>query len=127
VALILTSIVDEQGSIDDFVGHPSEAQFVIITVPAKVDDLARHIKERLGQAMAYFYPIHDREAGFVTWGSAPTRRAKIPFMSVVTTRCSDTPCRRAGLAPGAHSLPHQSNSPPCLWTSINLAQAHAPI
>jgi len=93
VALILTSIVDELGSIDDFVGHPSEAQFVIITIPTKVDDLARNIKERLGQAMAYFYPIHDREAGFVTWGSDPTRRIKIPFMSVATAmaRSSDGP------------------------------------
>src|SRR5512145_319724 len=30
IALTLTSAVDELGSIDDFVGHPSESQFVII-------------------------------------------------------------------------------------------------
>ena len=92
VALILTSIVDELGSMDDFVGHPSESQFMIITVPAKVNDLVRHIKERLGQAMAYFYPIHDREAGYVTWGDR-ARRTKIPFMNVVTAsaRSADGP------------------------------------
>ena len=84
VALILTSIVDELGSIDDFVGHPSESEFLIITTPVKANDLVRQVEERLGQAMAYFYPIHDREAGYVTWGDVQFRRVKIPFMNVIT-------------------------------------------
>lgn len=93
VALILTSIVDELGSIDDFVGHPNEAEFLIITTPAKSSDLVRHVEERLGQAMAYFYPIHDREAGYVTWGGDQLRRIKIPFMKVITNvaRSADGP------------------------------------
>ncbi len=90
VALILTSVVDELGSIDDFVGHPDESQFLIITIPAKADTLARHIKERLGQAMVYFYPIHDREAGYVTWGGDQLRRTKVPFMNVVATTVLST-------------------------------------
>jgi DNA-binding response OmpR family regulator len=84
VALILTSIVDELGSIDDFVGHPSESQFLIITTPSKAGDLVRQVQERLGQAMAYFYPIHDRETGYVTWGDDQLHRIRIPFMTVVT-------------------------------------------
>jgi DNA-binding response OmpR family regulator len=85
VALILTSVVDELGSIDDFIGHPSEAQFLIVTVPAKSDALARQIKDRLGQAMVYFYPIHDREAGLVVWGGDQVQRTKVPFMDVIAT------------------------------------------
>jgi DNA-binding response OmpR family regulator len=84
IALILTGIVDELGSIDDFVGHPSESYFLIITVPAKVDDLVSQIRERLGQAMGYFYPIHDREAAYIEWGGASRHHTKIPFMEVVT-------------------------------------------
>ena len=83
VALILTSVVDELGSIDDFIGHPSEAQFLIVTVPGKSETLARQIKDRLGQAMIYFYPIHDRESGHVTWGGDQVQRTKVPFMDVV--------------------------------------------
>jgi hypothetical protein len=90
VALILTSIVDELGSIDDFVGHPSESQFLIITTPSKVNDLVRHVEERLGQAMSYFYPIHDREAGYVTWGDDQLHRIGIPFMSIVTNVALNT-------------------------------------
>ncbi len=84
VALILTSIVDELGSMDDFIGHPGESQFLIITTPAKANDLVRQIQGRLRQAMAYFYPIHDREAGHVTWGGDQLHRADVPFMDVVT-------------------------------------------
>jgi DNA-binding response OmpR family regulator len=93
IALILTGIVDELGSIDDFLGHPAEAYFLIITVPAKLNDLDSQIRGRLGQAMGYFYPIHDREAGYVEWGAASQQRTKIPFMEVVTytARASDGP------------------------------------
>ncbi len=90
VALILTSIVDELGSMDDFLGHPGESQFLIITLSAKANDLVRQVKERLGQAMGYFYPIHDREAGYVEWGSDRQHRTKIPFMEIVTHAVSNT-------------------------------------
>lgn len=84
IALTLTSAVDELGSIDDFVGHPAENQFVIITVPNKVSQLRHHIEERLSQAMTYFYPIHDREAGYVQRGSEEGEKVKVPFMSLST-------------------------------------------
>jgi len=82
IALTLTSAVDELGSIDDFVGHPAESQFIIITVPNKGAHLSQNVEERLKQAMAYFYPIHDREAGYVTRGS--DEKVKVPFMDIST-------------------------------------------
>lgn len=82
IALTLTSAVDELGSIDDFVGHPAESQFIIITVPNKGVHVSQNVEERLKQAMTYFYPIHDREAGYVTRGS--DEKVKVPFMDVST-------------------------------------------
>ncbi len=82
VALTITSAVDELGSIDDFVGHPLENQFVIITVPGKAAQLKEHIQERLDQAMTYFYPIHDREAGYVKRGGEDDSKIEVPFMNV---------------------------------------------
>ncbi|KPK07883.1 MAG: hypothetical protein AMJ56_12655 [Anaerolineae bacterium SG8_19] len=82
IALTLTSAVDELGSIDDFVGHPAENQFIIITVPGKAVPLKEHVVERLNQAMTYFYPIHDREAGYVKRGGEDGPKEKVPFMNV---------------------------------------------
>jgi DNA-binding response OmpR family regulator len=89
VALTLTSTVDELGSIDDFVCHPDETKFIIATVPAKMRSLASEIDERLNQAMTYFYPIHDREAGYVKRGEGEDdSREKVPFMSLSLTTIS---------------------------------------
>lgn len=82
IALTLTSAVDELGSIDDFVAHPGENQFVVITIPGKVEKIKTQIQERLSQAMNYFYPIHDREAGYVRSGGEGDTKEKVPFMSV---------------------------------------------
>lgn len=83
VALTITSAVDELGSMDDFIGHPSESQFVILTTPKKIAQLQSSIENRLNQAMVYFYPILDRQAGFVELGE-DGRRENIPFMNVWT-------------------------------------------
>ncbi len=80
IALILTSVVDEAGTIDDFVGHPTENQFVITTTAAKVNILARRIETRMAQAMTYFYPIHDRETGYVFHGN--DEKIDVPFMDI---------------------------------------------
>lgn len=82
IALTLTSAVDELGSMDDFVGHPAENQFTILTTPGKVAQLNRQVEDRLNQAMNYFYPIHDRETGYVQRGRDDGPKEKVPFMRV---------------------------------------------
>jgi PleD family two-component response regulator len=107
IALTLTSAVDELGSIDDFVGHPSESRFIITTVPNKVTQLARHIQERLNQAMTYFYPIHDREAGYVRRGGDDGVKEKVPFMRVSTV----TLLPKDGPFPSLENLKQALNQP----------------
>jgi len=89
VALILTSAVDESGTLDDFVGHPTESQFLVITTPAKAHDLKNQIETRLNQAMVYFYPIHDREAGYVMRGGLQGKKEPVPFMKVSALTLTD--------------------------------------
>ena len=86
IALTLTSAVDEAGSIDDFVGQLDENQFVIITSPSKIDRLTAQVEERLNQAITYFYPIHDREAGYVSLKGKHGVKEKVPFMQVFVTK-----------------------------------------
>ncbi len=87
VALTLTTVIDEVGTIDDFIGHPNESYFIILTVPNKAEQLKQQIEQRLNQAMSYFYPIHDRESGFVQLGD---ENITVPFMHVSTVAVSST-------------------------------------
>jgi diguanylate cyclase (GGDEF)-like protein len=61
VGLILNNAVEEVGTLEDFVGHPGGANFIIITVPTKVEELREKFVTRLMRAINYFYPIKDRE------------------------------------------------------------------
>jgi len=62
VSLIINNVVEESGTLDDFVGHVGKADFLLITVPSKVEELRDKIVTRLCRAIQYFYPIKDREA-----------------------------------------------------------------
>jgi len=61
VGLIISNVIDEVGSPDDFVGHISKSEFLLLTVPDKVETLRERIIDRLARAIHYFYPIKDRE------------------------------------------------------------------
>lgn len=89
VALILNSAVDESGTMDDFVGQPSEYDFIVITHPTKINHLREQIQNRLDQAIIYFFPIHDREAGYVIPDGDEHRKTNVPFLTLSTKTASN--------------------------------------
>ncbi len=70
VGLIVSNVVDEVGTIDDFVGHLDKTSFVLVTHESKAQEIHEKLAARLGRAFNYFYPIKDLESGRV---SAPMR------------------------------------------------------
>ncbi len=82
VGLIISNVVEEAGTLDDFVGHTGVADFVLITVPVKVEELQEKIVTRLNRAISYFYPIKDRERGFVRLKDAVGKDRQVALMSV---------------------------------------------
>lgn len=60
VSLMISNIVRETGGEDDFVGHTSPNQFVVITSASRAHQIAERIHNRLTQSMDYFYPLKDR-------------------------------------------------------------------
>ncbi len=61
VALMMRNVAKEIGDGDPFIGHLGEADFLVVTTPAKVQDLKQKVTSRLEQAIDYFYPLKDRE------------------------------------------------------------------
>lgn len=82
VGLIISNVVEEVGTPNDFVGHADEVGFVLITVPAKVEELREKIAHRLERAISYFYSIQDREQGFIRTRDASGKERQAPLMSV---------------------------------------------
>ncbi len=61
VSLMINNAIQDMGAPEDFIGHLSSTQFVLLTHPGQVEKLAEHIKNRLNQSLDYFYPLKDRE------------------------------------------------------------------
>lgn len=62
VSLMLTNVLREAGTPDDFLGHLSATDFIIVTPAARLEATKNLIRPRLEQSLDFFYPIRDREA-----------------------------------------------------------------
>ena len=61
ISLMVHNTMKETGSTDDFLGHISPTDFVIVLSPDSLAPFQERIRSRLEQSLDYFYPIKDRE------------------------------------------------------------------
>ena len=61
ISLMVHNTMKETGSTEDFLGHISPTDFVVVVSPASMLAFQERIKSRLEQSLDYFYPIKDRE------------------------------------------------------------------
>ena len=61
VSMMIQNAVKELGDKNDFLGHLSPTDFILISAQAIVTPLQERIRSRVTQSLGYFYPIKDRE------------------------------------------------------------------
>ena len=61
VSLMINNIAREVSGDDDFVGHTSAEEFVVITTETRAREISNRVQARLMQSMDYFYPLKDRQ------------------------------------------------------------------
>jgi DNA-binding response OmpR family regulator len=61
VSLMLQNALREVGGEDDFLGHLSATEFVLVFQTASLPAIEERVRTRLEQSLDYFYPIKDRE------------------------------------------------------------------
>ena len=64
ISLMVHNTMKETGSTDDFIGHISPTDFVVVVSPADLSPVQDRIRSRLEQSLDYFYPIKDREQAY---------------------------------------------------------------
>jgi PleD family two-component response regulator len=62
VSLMINNIVKEIGGEQDFVGHLSAEDFIVVTTEMRAREISERVNSRLTQSMDYFYPLKDRQA-----------------------------------------------------------------
>jgi PleD family two-component response regulator len=63
VGVIVSNVVDEFGTADDFVGHITQSDFILVTREDKAQDILDKLAARLDRTFNYFYPFKDLEDG----------------------------------------------------------------
>ncbi|MFW5709565.1 MAG: response regulator [Chloroflexota bacterium] len=65
MALLLGEVVDEQGTPDDFIGHPGSDNFIIVTHADDIKKLQQRLIERFEEGVKQHYSFIDRERGYI--------------------------------------------------------------
>ncbi len=61
VSLMIVNTMREFSRPEDFLGHVSATEFVLVVPPSNLAALSEKLRSRLDQSVEYFYPIKDRE------------------------------------------------------------------
>lgn len=61
ISMMIHNTMKETGTTEDFLGHLSPTDFVVVVTPPSLPPFQERIQSRLEQSLDYFYPIKDRE------------------------------------------------------------------
>ena len=67
VAMNLNETIEAHGTSNDFIGHTSGNDFMIVTVPDAVEDIKKDFSQRFEQGVPTFYDFISRKQGYVTY------------------------------------------------------------
>ena len=80
-AMLLNEVVDELGGAEDFIGHPGDENFVVITTEEAAAPIRARLKERFAEEVKSHYNFIDREQGYITVEEQGKQR-RVPLMTL---------------------------------------------
>ena len=81
-AMMISEVVDEAGSRNDFIGHAGGDNFIVITTNDSALAIKKRVKERFAAEIQSHYNFIDRQQGFMQAPKADGGMEKVPFMTI---------------------------------------------
>lgn len=81
-AMLLSEVVDELGTVNDFIGHAGGDNFIIITSERAAPQIRQRLKERFDEEVLSHYSFLDREQGYILAKDTDGKEQKSPLMSL---------------------------------------------
>ncbi len=81
-AMIISEVVDELGTKNDFIGHAGSDNFIVITTDAAAPGIKQRVKERFATEVQTHYNFIDRQQGFMQAPKADGGMEKVSFMTM---------------------------------------------
>jgi DNA-binding response OmpR family regulator len=80
-SMLMSEVVDEVGSPNDFIGHAGGDNFIIITTDAGAEKIRPRLKMRFAEEVQSHYNFIDRQQGFIMV-PRPSGQEKAPLMKL---------------------------------------------
>lgn len=82
VAMSLNETLEVYGTANDFIGHTSGNDFMIVTMPHVIGPIKSEITQRFDQGALAFYDFVTRERGFVVYADRDGKQQQSPLMDL---------------------------------------------
>ena len=76
-AMLLSEVVDDLGTGDDFIGHTGGDTFIVISNPEAAPRIRNHLIQRFNEEVETFYNFKDREQRYIIVDGQ-----KVPLMTL---------------------------------------------
>ncbi len=81
-ARLINQVVNELGRPEDFIGHPGDANFVVITASERAEPIRRELKQRFQESIQSHYHFRDRQRGYLIIRQEDGTERHVPLMSL---------------------------------------------
>ncbi len=81
-AMLIGEVIDEFGTINDFVGHTGNDHFVIITTEECSTAIRENVVERFSEEILTHYNYLDRQKGYIQYSGAGEVTEQSPVISI---------------------------------------------
>jgi GGDEF domain-containing protein len=89
-AMLLTEVLDDLGTPNDFVGHAGGDNFVITTSASAAPQIKQRLKDRFAKGILAHYTFVDRSQGFMLAPRGAGPAEHVPFMTLSVGMVSAT-------------------------------------
>jgi DNA-binding response OmpR family regulator len=89
-AMLINEILDELGTVNDFIGHAGGDNFIIVTAEAASLSIREQLKSRFAHEILTHYNFMDREQGYILARSAENVEEEVPLMTLAIGMISPT-------------------------------------
>lgn len=81
-AMLIGEVIDELGTMNDFIGHAGNDNFVVITTEEAALAIRNRLKQRFDEEILTHYNFMDREKGYIMATDEDGQQVETPLMSL---------------------------------------------
>jgi DNA-binding response OmpR family regulator len=81
-AMLVGEVVDQLGTVNDFIGQAGGDNFVVVTNQGAAPEVRRRLKERFKEEVQTHYNFMDRQQGFIIAANAEGKKEQAPLMTL---------------------------------------------